>query len=367
MEHNARQMASIEYAALVGQLQCLVGRHVDKFVHFGAKSFRLKIGDMDIAIDAPLRANATKYILDSPKVPTDFGLQMKKRVEGAKVAQVEQHECDRVFYFGLEKGAEKFYLIFEMFSGGNCILADSEWKTVIALAYEDWKGRCIRPKQPYEFPKATITRQGMEDVESAMEQVLSGKYVSACLAKLPIGTAYTNEALSRCGIDEKAKELSLSQKKELAREIAKIISEKSPMAFLDGSGNVVDFALAAIGKYASLKHAAFDDFSQAADEYYRQHPIKLEQEDAEGKKALEKLLVMAQKQKEAITHLEGLEKEHLEAGKRITESLELAQSCIDFAKSGSIAQGGRAKEIDGMVESGALKVERKKAELEIEL
>ncbi|MBM3229509.1 hypothetical protein FJZ26_03695 [Candidatus Parvarchaeota archaeon] len=360
-----RQMASLEYMFLVRELEGLAGERLEKFVHFGGKSFRLKIGGTDIAIDAPARANMTKYIADSPKTPTDFCLQVRSRIEGALLKGVRQHEADRVIYFELEKAGEKFTLVFEMFSGGNCILVGGEGKILNVLVQEEWKDRALKPKQDYKFPQTAIPKSGMLDAKS----IVSGKYISSCLSRLPIGTMYTNEALARCAIDQKtpASSLAGSEIARLEGVLHQIAGTCASTVYFDSGGKAIEFSTTGLALKASATKA-YGSLSEAADEYYLQNPLaSISEEQKAQTERLEKLIAMEKSQLEAIGRLEAQAAQLSVAGRKILENLGLVEQCIEFAAKNDEAGAQAKKFCTALCKSGKLSVDRKKGRLEIEL
>ncbi len=360
-----RQMSSLEYMQIVRELQPLAGQRLEKFVDYGAKSFRLRIGKTDIAIDAPVRMNITKYIRDSPQTPTDFAFAVRKRIGNARLDSVFQHEADRVIAFEFSKENEKFTLVFEMFASGNCVLADKDSICMAAAEYDEWKDREIRVKKPYKFPAARIGKAGMFDVSSA----ISGKFISSCLSALPIGTAYTNTALARLGIGQKTKgsELEPAQIEAIGETLREMAAKPVPRMYFDAGGKPMEFALADLDGFNDSRPQEFPTLSECADEYYNANPASAHGGQEEGESPeVARLEEMEKKQSEHIAGLEAQAKEAGAAGKAIISSLALVESAIAYAK-GKRPEPDMAAQIARLEKSGKLKIDRKNGKLEIEI
>ncbi|MFA5106647.1 MAG: NFACT family protein [Candidatus Micrarchaeia archaeon] len=360
-----RQMTSLEYMRIVSELGPLCGQRLDKFVDYGGKSFRLRIGKADIAIDAPLRINLTKYIRDSPQTPTDLAFSVRKRIANARLESVFQHEADRVVAFLFSKDGEEFTLVFEMFSTGNCVLLDKDSVCMAAAEYNEWKDREIRLKKPYKFPAPQVPREGMFGVEA----VISGKYVSACLSRLPIGTIYTNEALCRLGIGQKAKgtDLTPGQAAEIGKELRGMAESQKPVLYTGPDGKPEEFALTELSGMEGLAKKEMPSLSECADEYYNANPAAVPKEDSGQGKEMARLAEMEARQQEHMAALEAQAKSSGDAGKAILANLALVEAAIEYAKKGHVADREMTGKAMALEKAGKLRIDRKTGRLEMEL
>ncbi len=361
-----RQMTSFEYMKIVEELASLVGQRIEKFIDYGEKSYRFRIGKSDIAIDAPLRMNITKYIKDSPATPADFAFAVRKRIENGRLAAVSLHEADRVVVFKIEKDNEIFELVFEMFSSGNCALVGLDGVCIVAAEHNEWKDREIKPKKPYQFPKSQVTRDKMFDVEGA----ISGKFISACLSRLPIGTMYTNEALERCGIGQKtvASELDKNQVAQIEKTLREIVEKPVPVIYTEKDGTPCEFALTEIWIMKGKEAKRLGTFSECIDEFYKSNRIvsKTAPVSAEDKE-LARLREVEAKQSEHIQKLAGDAESASASGKAILENLELVDAAIEYAKKGKLSEHEKMAKVQALEKSGKLKIDKKTGILEIEL
>ncbi|HQT44489.1 MAG TPA: NFACT family protein [Candidatus Micrarchaeota archaeon] len=346
------------------EIQPLCGLRLDKFVDYG-KSYRLRIGKTDIGIDAPARMNITKYIRDSPAAPTDFAFAVRKRIDNARLVSVSLHEADRVVVFEFEKEGEVFRLVFEMFSSGNCVLLAGDSTCLVASEYNEWKDREIRQKKPYLFPKSDFTRERMLDVNAA----ISGKFVSSCLSKLPIGTIYTNEALARSGIGEKIKgtELSESQVEKIGKELAGIVESQKPLLYFDG-GKPVEFALTPLAAMEGKEAREMPTLSECVDEYCNANtPARETEKQIQETKEIARIREMEARQEEHMRMLDAAAISSGAAGKAILENMELVDAAIEYAKKGKATDSEKNAILNALEKAGKLGIDRKKGTLEIEL
>ncbi len=358
-------MTSLEYMGIIGEILPLCGLRLDKFIDYSGKSYRLRIGKTDIAIDAPARMCITKYIRDSPATPTDFAFAVRKRIDNSRLVSVSLHEADRVVVFEFEKEGEAFRLVFEMFSSGNCVLLSGDGTCLVAAEYNEWKDREIRQKKQYLFPKSDFSRERMLDVKAA----ISAKFISACLSRLPIGTIYTNEALARAGIGEKIKgtDLSESQVEKIGKELADIVDSQKPLLYFDG-GKPVEFALTALAGMGGKEAREMPTLSECVDEYYNANtPARETEKQIQETKEIARIREMQEKQAEHMQMLDAAAISSSAAGKAILENMELVEAAIEYAKKGKASDAEKNAILQAMEKSGRLRIDKKGGTLEIEL
>jgi len=304
-------MSALEYSSIIGELRPVIGKHFDRIRKLGEKTYRMRIGSIEILCELGVRMHATRY-LEEGQEADKFAEKLSKELDNARLLAVEQINNDRIISFVFDRGS----LIFEMFGKGNAILV-RDGKTVCAHSYESWSDREIKVGSLYKPPK-TMPLETFEPTD---------KYIIVSLMRLPLGKQYALEALARAGIDEKkpGDKLTKEELAKLERAISDIKKDVKPLAFYD-KGKVVDFALAPFSAYKSLESKAFMSLSEAADEYY----ANAEQPDPR----LEKLLGRLEKQKERLAELKNEEHENKARGDLIYARYAEVEQAIAMAKSG---------------------------------
>ena len=311
-----RRMNNLEYAFLADELaRALAGKHFGRIRKLGENAYRMKIAGFEVMAELGTRIHLTKYIAESESADK-FVEKAGKELENARLLAVEQLNKDRILAFEFDKGK----LIFEMFGEGNVVLVRGGI-TICAHRYESWSDRQIKGGEPYSPPR-NVPQDSIEPGE---------KYIIVSLMRLPLGKEYAQEALIRCGIDEKEPGRNLSGNKllRLEQEISSIRSEARPYVFLDGQ-KIIDYALSPLTKYSGLATRMMPSLSEAADEFY-QYAEKPNPE-------LEKLLGRLEKQKERLASLLEEEREYRAKGDFIYEKYAEAENLISMAKAGKFAE-----------------------------
>jgi predicted ribosome quality control (RQC) complex YloA/Tae2 family protein len=250
-----RVMSNLEYAAVVRELQPLVGRRFGRIRRLPQGWYRLKLGDAEIVIEPGVRLHRTKYV-EEAETPDKLVQKAEAELDNSKLIAIRQVNGDRIIEFEFDKGR----LVFEMFGKGNCVLVQ-DGKTVAAMKEDSWADREIRRGKEYHSPKSNVA--------SSFRDALTDKYVIIALLKLPLGKEYALEILERCGVGEKTPGIELTGKQMdcIEDEIAEVVAVCKPHVFYK-DGKPVDFGLLHFSKYRDFETKDFTALGEALDEYY---------------------------------------------------------------------------------------------------
>ncbi len=282
-----RSASNFEYARICSELQPLVGSRLDKLYDMENGEFRLRFrlpGKYeDISVKLGERIHLTKYIRDAPKEPSNLAMFLRKRIEGARLESIKQHDFDRVVEFQFS-GETPHSLVFEMFAEGNLVLVDSKRKILRVYRREEWKDRILKEGQEYKFPQSG--RLSPPFSPESLSRILESKQIISILAsKTNFGNDYLEEACSRAGIAPKAnaKELPAEKLEALAGELNRIFENPKPALYLK-DGKPFDYSLTKLGKYPNLEVRDAGSLSEAIDECANfdieseQSPVSIEHE-----------------------------------------------------------------------------------------
>ena len=234
-------------------------------------------GRVDLVMQCGSRIHTSQYPLENPTNPPTFPMLLRKRIKGAHVESIKQHNFDRVVEIKVKK--DKYYtIIVELFDKGNIILLDDENNIILPLKRKHWSTRDISSKKEYLFPEErginpiTATR---EEFKSIFENTESD--VVRTLATNGLGSLYAEEVIARANeiieIDKNTLngELSKEQLDGLFEGFKNLFdslkdeSIKSQIVKNDSKEDVVPLDLV---KYANFEKTYYDTFNEACDEYY---------------------------------------------------------------------------------------------------
>lgn len=208
----------------------LVGSFVKKFQQIDQDNFKLKLntkqGTKDLAI-TPFAVFFTNYKLRASEEAGGFCTFLRKQLENKRILSAEQHGFDRILQFEFEE----FFLVIELFSEGNLILTDKDYKIISCYRKQEWKDRKIMRNVQYKFPLSkgvSPTEISLTDFQRICRQSKTD-IVRTLIKNLNIAPIFAEEICTRCKV-EKAKEavnLAEQQIKAVHVELQKMFGEIS--------------------------------------------------------------------------------------------------------------------------------------------
>ena len=297
-------------------------------------------GRVDLVMQCGSRIHTTQYPLENPTTPPSFPMLLRKRIKGAHVESITQHNFDRVIKIRVKK--DKYYtIIVELFDKGNIILLDDENNIIQPLKRKQLSERDISSKREYVFPK----ERGINPIEVTKEE-LSELFKNAdsdavrTLAMNGLGSLYAEEIIQRANntveIDKNTptSQLSDEQIAEIHNSMQELFdnlkdgSIKPQIVKKDSKEDVVPLNLI---KYDDFEKTFYNDFNEACDEFYSKKvnsTIKNVKEAAWNKKVkkFEKRLNL---QQETLDNFEKTIKESKHKGEVIYSNYPTIENIIN--------------------------------------
>lgn len=273
----------------------LVGARVDKSFQPTKDTVVMRFhkagtGRLDLVIQAGKRIHISQYPLTNPQNPPSFPMLLRKRVKGANVVSIKQHNFDRVVEIKMKK-EETYTLIVELFAKGNIILLNEANEIILPLKRKHWSDRDISSKKEYLFP----TEQGINPITITIEEfkgiIASGEEeeIVRVLATNGLGSLYAEEIMLNTDISKKTICSNISneeintiynslktvfeslEKKEFSpmivnneKEVERLIKE-NPDKKYKAKEDVIPIN---IKQYEGFEKEKFDSFNEACDEFY---------------------------------------------------------------------------------------------------
>lgn len=191
-----RNLASLELAALVNELQVLSQAKISQIYHQGEEflfQLHTKEGKKFLRILPGRFLNLTQAKETFPP-PSSLCLQLRKYLDQAYIRRIWQKEAERIVIFELEK-SEEYFLIVELFAPGNLILTQADYQVIACSHPQEFKDRRIAPKEKYQFPPPALNWKAL--TEKQLEKIFqkSGKrsLVLSLAIDLGLGGLYAEE------------------------------------------------------------------------------------------------------------------------------------------------------------------------------
>ena len=234
-------------------------------------------GRVDLVMQCGSRIHISQYPLENPTTPPTFPMLLRKRVKGAHVVSITQHNFDRVVEIKVKK--DKYYtIIVELFDKGNIILLDDEDNIILPLKRKQMSNRDISSKREYAFPEERginpITADE-SDFKSLFEDDESD--VVRTLARNGLGSLYAEEIIKRANeiteIDKNTpnNELTEDQLSSLYKGFKNLfdtITQDSIKPQIVKDGSKEDVVALDLVKYDDFEKEYFETFNEACDEFY---------------------------------------------------------------------------------------------------
>ncbi len=203
-------LSSLELAAVVNELQPLNKAKITTIYQFDREFlWELHLSGQGKKL---LRIVPGKLLcLTNKKDPstklTEFCRQLRRWLEGGIIVKLEQKEAERIVVMEVQKISpemEKLFVIIELFSKGNIVVADKSLIILTLLEQQEWKDRAVKRGQPYQFPKPGINWKQITREELGALICKSGKrnLVTALATELGLGGLYAEELCLVAQVDK---------------------------------------------------------------------------------------------------------------------------------------------------------------------
>ena len=165
MEH---EITALDLHYLLRELAELKGARVDKIFQqqenkrdFLFVFHKPEKGKLMLRISLPGLVYFTDKKAVFPQQPPGYCMFLRKYLSGTRVVGVKQHDFERIIEFTFRFKENSFILIVEMFSKGNMILCEDDYKIKSPLENQNWKDRTIRGGIKYSYPPKQIDTKGL--------------------------------------------------------------------------------------------------------------------------------------------------------------------------------------------------------------
>lgn len=201
----------IEITALVRELSSLKGAKVNKVYNPSKKELIFNLHHPEqrkVALRAvlPRYMTVSEYKQGNPEKPSHFAMFLRKYLTNAKLVGISQPPFERIIELHFEK-EDYFILVFELFSKGNVIICDKDYKILLPLEAQSWRDREIRAGVKYVFPQKSMNFENMsfENFKYAIVSSKRDEIVKALAIVLGLGGTYAEELCHISGINKKTK------------------------------------------------------------------------------------------------------------------------------------------------------------------
>lgn len=203
-----------------------------------------------------------------------FGIILRKHLEGYFLDEVIQIEPERIVKLGFRINEEKKSLYLEFFGKGNMILCGEDGVIINSLGHYEFRDRSIKPKISYKHPimKFNFFCIDKKNLNELLKKSKRENLVTCLATELGLGGVYSEEVCLLSGIDKKSLPANIDGKEaeSILTAIDGLINKKiEPMVLYDG-GKIADFAPFGLKLNEKLSAKKFHSLSEALKFFYSQ-------------------------------------------------------------------------------------------------
>ena len=234
-------------------------------------------GRIDLVMQCGSRIHTSQYPLENPTTPPTFPMLLRKRIKGAHVESIKQHNFDRVVEIRVKK--DKYYtIIVELFDKGNIILLDDENNIILPLKRKQWSTRDISSKKEYLFPE----ERGINPLsvnKEEFKELFDDEESDAVrtLAKNGLGSLYAEEIIKRANenidVDKNTPNSEITEEQiagifQAFKELFESLTQESIKPQIVKKDNKEDVVALDLKKYDDFEKTYYETFNEACDEFY---------------------------------------------------------------------------------------------------
>jgi predicted ribosome quality control (RQC) complex YloA/Tae2 family protein len=333
-------MSGFDIAAMVAELQDLIGARIEKVYQPRRDQFLLRIkvpqsGKKDLVIVLGKWIYLASKAQETPKQPSSFAMLLRKHLSNGTITKIVQHGFDRIVVLHVQK-AEEFQLVFEMFREGNVVLV-SEGKIIQPLIPKTWSHREVRAHREYAFPPARPDPREL-DIKGLSEILVSSKknLVRTLATDVNLGGLYAEEACLLAGIEKGRKTDGLNEAElqgihESIGQLFGSLSQARGGLIIKMDEQIVDIVPFQLKGYEGHTTETSETFSSAL-ETYQGEEKELEPEDRsflEKRARIERQLVQ---QEQAVLNLEERAEQHKRRAESIYAHYQVCENILNTIK-----------------------------------
>lgn len=333
------ELTALEIGIVVSELKGKTeGSYLKKFYDLGNDSFKMVFykDGRNTVVYCRLGVTFNESTFSEESGPaTNFAMAVRKRIEGARVAGIEQYRSDRIIVLHLSNNRQEYRLVFEMFGQGNLVLINQENRIELAYKIISFKDRSVKPRLPYLFPESSfidIHTATRKEVDSVLERMSGSddKLIVALSRYINIGPIYLEEVIRRAGLDPKGKagKADLEGLRESLTRFVSELRQYRAREYLTAVGR--DYSVIPLSKYAGAESKEYGSLSELLDNVYLGERTAVEDKSA---KAIEELDANIRKQLQLVKSLEEESVESKATGNKIFERMNEINQLIEYMRS----------------------------------
>lgn len=316
------RLTSLDLYYLVKEFQVLIGARFDKVYEQAEDKNEFLfifhkggVGKLMLRFNLPGLVYLTDYKQIFPDTPPGFCVFLRKHLSGAKIKEIRQKGFERILEIVFTTKTGVRILVCELFSKGNMVLIDEDYKIKGLLKSQNWQARTIRGGIKYEYPPEQVNTPSLseEHIKKFISKSKKDSIVKSLAIDLGLGGVYAEELCMRAKLDKNKKKLDDKELKKLFKELKGLFNEKIKANKFNDELFPFELAIGAGKQYESFNKALDDVLTQRVVKEVEARVVK-EKQSREDKVSL-----IIRKQEERLRALEKSIEDNQKKGEIIYE------------------------------------------------
>jgi predicted ribosome quality control (RQC) complex YloA/Tae2 family protein len=198
-------ISGIDLRAVATELKELLPLWINKVYQFDGKTLGIRLNGEEhkkyqLIIEPGRRLHLVSSFPETPKIPPQFPMLLRKHLTGGKILDIRQQGLSRIIIFDIGKADTTYHILVELFDAGNVIFCDENFTIIKPLWHHRFKDRDVIPGVPYQLPadptlfdEAGFTQFLQHDTREIVKALAVG-----CL----LGGSYAEYICRETGIDK---------------------------------------------------------------------------------------------------------------------------------------------------------------------
>jgi len=211
-----KSLHGLDIHYLLQDLQILKNGKISKILQLSKADFLFRFhisgkGQVHLRIALP----GLIFLTSSKKAPLTapaFCISLRKYLTNTFLIDIKQTGLERILEFEFKTREGKIYLMLELFSKGNLIICDENYKILLPLRSQTWKDRTIkrgatyRPPAPKHNPLTLTEKEFIKILSTSKKENL----VKTIALDISLGGKYAEELCNLSALDKNMKQESLT-------------------------------------------------------------------------------------------------------------------------------------------------------------
>jgi predicted ribosome quality control (RQC) complex YloA/Tae2 family protein len=254
-----------------------------------------------------------------------FCVVLRKQLNNFRLREIRQIDFERIIEFDFEKD-QKIKVIIELFSQGNIILCDENYKIINAFLFHKWKDREIKKALVYSHPRRenNLLELSKEQLKVIMQKSNKENIVKILALDLGLGGLYSEELCVLANIDKNKKEVNDAELNKLFSALEHLRNKKID-AVSYSNKELFPFTLK---QFETLEYKRYSSFNKAIASNLSSDSILQSKISQKFNKELEKINRIIEEQEKTMDSFEKSIEENQKKGELVYEKYQLIDSLI---------------------------------------